>query len=634
MSEHPCFPTHVKVVTLAILCWLTLCVAQASAFPPPVYKGEYGKKGGRFVHFNGPRAIAVDAAGYFYVADENNKQIVKFDAQENESWRKTLPPALNPNQPYAICVDGAGNVYVSDTSNNRVVKFDPQGGHISAFDTGSLLKTPAGLAVSPDGHIYVADVGHDRIEVLDSTNGHHFSGFGAHGNGLGEFDDPYSVAFNVMSGDIYVCDQLNNRIQRFNSAFCFLGSWGGQATADNQSTAHGQSTADGQFTKPLAVAVDRLGHVYVADTSNNRIQEFTSDGRYLTQVGLCGSGQADGRLDYPAGLAVDASCNVYIADLRHNRIALFSADCSAEGAGQAPVDAWLLNGNSGTDPDPSTKNSFLGTTDGKPLVIRAEGGVGIGVTDLDKSLGLDVRRRIRLRDGYGGETAGLYLNTAHSEAPGGRADIAFIGAIDKTRIGFFGIDPRTNNDEAANRSAWWGLTFDTVTGNVRIGDHKKWPSDVGYPAARFEVMGDSRDKKRLVGVRFMDQDGKNCDEWLPGQGWAHCSDRNAKERVTPVDPVSVLDAVSQLPLSEWSYKGYEERHIGPMAQDFNRMFPMGGSDKVISDINEQGVALAAIQGLNTMLQQKNSEIATLQKELKELERRMAALEGSAKASGH
>ena len=149
------------------------------------------------------------------------------------------------------------------------------------------------------------------------------------------------------------------------------------------------------------------------------------------------------------------------------------------------------------------------------------------------------------------------------------------------------------------------------------------------------TLGDLRpgERKRFVYDQLSDI-GESVADLHQWQTPSEIGDRNAKERVTPVDPVSVLDAVSQLPLSEWSYKGYEERHIGPMAQDFNRMFPMGGSDKVISDINEQGVALAAIQGLNTMLQQKNSEIATLQKELKELERRMAALEGSAKASGH
>jgi hypothetical protein len=68
--------------------------------------------------------------------------------------------------------------------------------------------------------------------------------------------------------------------------------------------------------------------------------------------------------------------------------------------------------------------------------------------------------------------------------------------------------------------------------------------------------------------------------WGPGSGaWSFSSDRNLKERLLPVDAQSVLEKVRRLRLAEWSYKGYEERHIGPMAQDFHAAFPLNNNDK-------------------------------------------------------
>jgi hypothetical protein len=72
---------------------------------------------------------------------------------------------------------------------------------------------------------------------------------------------------------------------------------------------------------PRAVAVDTSGNVYVADTNNDRIQKFTSDGTFLTTWGSEGSG--DGQFDWPSGVAVDASGNVYVADRGNDRIQKF-----------------------------------------------------------------------------------------------------------------------------------------------------------------------------------------------------------------------------------------------------------------------------------------------------------------------
>ena len=103
------------------------------------------------------------------------------------------------------------------------------------------------------------------------------------------------------------------------------------------------------------------------------------------------------------------------------------------------------------------------------------------------------------------------------------------------------------------------------------------------------------------------------------------SDRNKKENFVEVDPASILDKVAALPVSTWNYKTSPgtDRHIGPMAQDFHAAFGLGNTDKGIATVDADGIALAAIQGLN---QKVESENETLKRENEELRRRLEKLE--------
>jgi len=99
------------------------------------------------------------------------------------------------------------------------------------------------------------------------------------------------------------------------------------------------------------------------------------------------------------------------------------------------------------------------------------------------------------------------------------------------------------------------------------------------------------------------------------------SDRNVKENFKPVSPAQVLQKVAALPITEWNYKNgaADVRHVGPMAQDFQYAFGLnGGDDKHISVVDESGVALAAIQGLNQKLEEQKAENAELKQQLNEL----------------
>ena len=68
----------------------------------------------------------------------------------------------------------------------------------------------------------------------------------------------------------------------------------------------------GSLVGPMGIAVDSSGNVYVADSYNNRIQKFTPDGQFVTKWGSGGSG--DGQFMEPWGIAVDSSDYVYVAD--------------------------------------------------------------------------------------------------------------------------------------------------------------------------------------------------------------------------------------------------------------------------------------------------------------------------------
>ena len=125
------------------------------------------------------------------------------------------------------------------------------------------------------------------------------------------FNQPSGIALD-SSGNVYVADTWNHRIQKFTSSGQFVTKWGSYGNGD------------GQFIGPFGIALDSSGNVYVADINNGRIQKFTSDGQFIAKWGSQGSG--DGQFDYPSGIAADSSGNVYVADTQNHRIQKFTSD--------------------------------------------------------------------------------------------------------------------------------------------------------------------------------------------------------------------------------------------------------------------------------------------------------------------
>jgi hypothetical protein len=128
------------------------------------------------------------------------------------------------------------------------------------------------------------------------------------------------------------------------------------------------------------------------------------------------------------------------------------------------------------------------------------------------------------------------------------------------------------------------------------------------------------------GVQFITgSSGSQCFVVPNGTGWNCVSDRNLKHSVRAVSPRSVLAKLATVPVSTWAFHGNERRQIGPMAQDFFRAFRQWGlsdSDRSINSVDAQGVAFAAIQGLNQIVKEKDAEIAKLKADIAAIKKRL------------
>jgi streptogramin lyase len=166
------------------------------------------------------------------------------------------------------------------------------------------------------------------------------STFGSKGSGNGQLTEAQGIAVDP-SGNVWVSDTGNNRVQKFNSKgeyVCQIGTKG---------------TGNGQFNSPHGLASDSKGNLWVADTANNRIEEVGPGCEYLAQVGTAGGG--NGGLSAPKDVAIDPSGNIWVVDSGNARIeelnskGEFLAACGSKGTGNGQFEAAPLS--IGTDSD-------------------------------------------------------------------------------------------------------------------------------------------------------------------------------------------------------------------------------------------------------------------------------------------
>jgi len=303
--------------------------------------------------------IAVDSAGNVYFPDGDNQRIRMIDTNgvihtvagsgdkpaTNSACDPTTPvgdggPPLQAKflNPSAVTLGPAGEITIADQQDERVRQIKNgiintivgNGKHLfyvpNAPATVSPLDWPGSVAYGPDKLLYFAELHGNRVAKIDANNniitvaGTGFPGYDGDNKAAtsAQLTSPAGIAFD-STGNLYIADQGNHRVRKVtpdgiihtvagNGTAGFSGD-GGSATAAN-------------LNRPMSVAPDSNGNLYIADTLNNRIRRVDASGTITTFAGDGGQGRGPDNvvatassLYYPAGVAVDSTgTNVYIAD--------------------------------------------------------------------------------------------------------------------------------------------------------------------------------------------------------------------------------------------------------------------------------------------------------------------------------
>ena len=256
-----------------------------------------------------PWGCVINQSGEVFVTDENAHCVAVFapGGQKLRSFGTRGSSLGQFNSPCELTLDGEGNVLVADRRNHRIQKFTAQGQFLAAVGangSGPLqFSYPTDIAFNTSNkRFYVVENGNHRIQILNFDLSTSIFSFGKKGSGEGCLGYPNSVAFD-STGNVYVADSKNHRIQVFTAMGEFLRMFG----------SYGQGR--GELGSPVSVAIDTSDMVYVSELYNHRVSVFTSEGQFVAF--------GPGKFVKPCGLAVDDCGVVYVCDNGNERVQMF-----------------------------------------------------------------------------------------------------------------------------------------------------------------------------------------------------------------------------------------------------------------------------------------------------------------------
>ena len=299
----------------------------------------------RLAQLNLPYGVASDAAGNLYIADLGNNRIRRISPNGVIS---SLPGTFR--SPRNVLADAQGNLYVSEFDGNRVRRINSDGTVVTVAGTGAsghsgdyglaalaTLNSPAGLALDSSSALYIADSGNAQIRKVAGGTITTVLGNGVPGSSSPmQLNLPTGVALDAF-GNLYVADSANHRIRKlaisgtvstialpardiaFDSSSNLLIASGEHLTKLLVSGAIATIAGDGSYlfrgdggpatqarlNQPNAVAVDKAGALWIADTGNSRIRSVSAAGLITT---------ATSTLHAPAALSLDPAGNLLVAD--------------------------------------------------------------------------------------------------------------------------------------------------------------------------------------------------------------------------------------------------------------------------------------------------------------------------------
>ena len=226
---------------------------------------------------------------------------------------------------------------------------------LSCGEQGSvegMFKRPLGLAVNDRDEIVVADQLNHRVQVFDS-NGTFLRSFGHKGENAGEFKHPFGIVID-KDRNIFVTDSDNHRVQILSWEGRHLGSFGGKGRLDSQ------------LLNPWGLSLDSTGNVIVADIGNKLIKIFTPDGRFVMKIG------GQGSFSYPVHCV---QCGEYfiVSDSNEHCIKVFNRE----------GDFQYKFGKKGEGDGDFNCPCFLSVTQSKHLLVCDQGNHRIQVFELD-----------------------------------------------------------------------------------------------------------------------------------------------------------------------------------------------------------------------------------------------------------